>query len=221
MDDAANWSGYNVSGKLDLFSGFTRKVSVTISRPVRVDSILKLTGTIIEVKRRTDVIVKCELIDPAYGNAVHVKGECIFVMNESAAEMLEPMVAMRQKNRSNSGASPPGREPPEARPWSMTFGAESAETISDPQFRPPNRVGRYGLGMKISSDVAGKIDERTARNYVPASGSLMKNAEKAAVKKKLQQEAEKLAAQEELERERAKNHPARLRGWGGERGGSG
>ena len=59
------------------------------------------------------------------------------------------------------------------------------------------------------------------RHYVPPSGSLIKNAEKATIKKKMQQEAERLAAQEEQERERAKNHPARLRGWGGNGGGSG
>mmetsp|Transcript_28030 Transcript_28030/g.53069 ORF Transcript_28030/g.53069 Transcript_28030/m.53069 type:complete len:367 (-) Transcript_28030:51-1151(-) len=221
MDDAANWAGYNVSGNLDLFSGFTRKVDVTISRPVRVDSVLKLVGQIMEVKRRTDVIIQCSLIDPAYGNAVHAKADCVFVMGESAAEMLEPMVAARQKNRSNSGASPPPRDLGEARPWSMTFEAPSGDTMSDPQFRPPNRVGRYGLGQKISKEVAGKIDERTARHYVPPSGSLIKNAEKATIKKKMQQEAERLAAQEEQERERAKNHPARLRGWGGNGGGSG
>ena len=163
MDDAANWAGYNVSGNLDLFSGFSRKVDVTISRPVRVDSILKLVGQIMEVKRRTDVIIQCSLIDPAYGNAVHAKADCVFVMGESAAEMLEPMVAARQKNRSNSGASPPPRDLGEARPWSMTFEAPSGDTMSDPQFRPPNRVGRYGLGQKISKEVAGIIDERTAR----------------------------------------------------------
>jgi len=210
MDDAANWAGFNVSGNLNLFSGFTKKVDVTISRPVRIDSILKLVGQIMEVRRRTDVIVQCQLIDPAYGNAVHAKADCVFVMNESAAEMLEPIVAMRQKERKNSGAEP---DPP--RPWSMdmrvpSVNMPSSTTISDPQFRPPNRVGRYGLGQKISKDVADKIDAVAARHYVPPSGSLIKNAEKATIKKRLQQEAAKLA-EEEAERERVKNHPARSR----------
>ena len=79
---------------------------MTISRPARIDSVLKVIGQILEVKRRTDVIVRSELIDPAYGNAVHAKADCVFVMNEIAAEMLEPIVAMRQKERKNSGAEP-------------------------------------------------------------------------------------------------------------------
>ena len=101
------------------------------------------------------------------------------------------------------------------RPWSMDMrvpnvNLPSFSTISDPQFRPPNRVGRYGLGQKISKDVADKIDLVTARNYVPPSGSLIKNAEKAVTKKKLQHEAARVA-EEEAERERVKNHPARNR----------
>ncbi len=212
MDDAANFAGFCVSGNLNIFSGFTSHVDCKLKRPVRVNSVLKLVGQIMEIRNRTDVIVQCSLIDPAYNNAVHCQAHCVFVMNETAAEMMESMVAMRQK--SNSGGSRPSSSewtPPQ--PWSTEMPRMDFETKPDPLFRPPNRVGRYGLGMKISKDVAEKIDERVARKFVPKSGDLVKNSEKHSIRKRREkEEAEKLAA-EELAREKAKHHPARSYLW--------
>ena len=216
MDDAANFAGFNVSGELNLFSGFTKQVFTTYSRPVRIGGVLKLIGQVERVKNRTDIIITCSLIDPSYNNALHAKANCIFVMNESAAEMLEPLVAMKQKDRANSGAGAPAEwNTPE--PWSVEMSKPSFETVPDPAFRPPNRVGRYGLGSRIDDDLAKKIDERTARTFVPKAGSLIKNAEKHVTKKRIEQERVRLEAEEELERERVRNHPARGMGrvWGG------
>jgi len=209
MDDAANWAGFNVSGNLNIFSGFTSKVHVNIKRPVRVNSCLKLIGKIERVRYRTNVIIKCCLVDPAYSNTIHCEADCVFVMNETAAYNLEHMVASRQRDgEDRKGSNNDGIPEPPA-PWSKEWTVNDSETISDPAFRPPNRVGRYGLGMKIGEDVASQIDEATARNYIPQSGSLMANAEKAVRKKKEQQERVARMAQEEAERERIKNHPGR------------
>jgi len=216
MDDAANFAGFNVSGELNIFSGFTKQVFTTYSRPVRIGAVLKLIGQVEKVRNRTDVIVTCSLIDPSYNNATHAKADCIFVMNEAAAEMLEPLVAMKEKERGNSGAGAAiEMEPP--KPWSVEMSMPSFETVPDPLFRPPNRVGRYGLGSRIDDSLAKKIDERTARTFIPKAGSLIKNAEKHVTKKKLESERQRLEAEEELERERIRNHPARGVGrvWGG------
>ena len=210
MDDAANWAGYNVSGELNLFSGFTRIVNTKLLRPARIGSVLKLTGQILRVKNRTDVIIRCNLTDPEYSNALHCEADCVFVMNESAAEMLEPIVARRQKKRGNSGSGPDEMEPAAKEPWSKTWTSDSSETIADPVFRPPNRVGRYGLGQRIGDEIANKIDEKTARHYIPPSGSLIRNAEKNVIKNKQAQEAERLQAQEEIEAARIRNHPSRI-----------
>jgi acyl-CoA hydrolase len=215
MDDAANFAGFNISGELNLFSGFTKQVFTTYSRPVRIGAILKLIGQVERVRNRTDIIITCSLIDPSYNNALHAKADCIFVMNESAAEMLEPLVAMKQKERGNSGADKSAEwNTPE--PWSVEMSKTSFETVPDPAFRPPNRVGRYGLGSRIDDDLAQKIDERTARTFIPKAGSLIKNAEKHVTKKRIEQERTRLEAEEELERERVRNHPARGIGrvWG-------
>jgi acyl-CoA hydrolase len=215
MDDAANFAGFCVSGNLNLFAGFTKKVYTDITRPVRVGSILKLVGQIVRVENRSDVIVKCQLIDPAYSNAVHVNARCVFAMNESAAEALEPIVARRQKKRANSGATADKEwEPPNA----VAQGSGNSwdhETVPDPLFRPPNRVGRYGLGTKIDEELAQKIDDAKIRAFVPNQGSLLKNAERNATKVKLQKEEQRRQLEEERERERAKNHPARSKmPWG-------
>eukprot|EP00520_Triparma_pacifica_P015356 CAMPEP_0118661646 /NCGR_PEP_ID=MMETSP0785-20121206/16403_1 /TAXON_ID=91992 /ORGANISM="Bolidomonas pacifica, Strain CCMP 1866" /LENGTH=366 /DNA_ID=CAMNT_0006555125 /DNA_START=58 /DNA_END=1158 /DNA_ORIENTATION=- len=208
MDDAANFAGFNISGVLNLFSGFTKQVFTTYSRPVRVGAVLKLIGQVEKVRNRTDIIITSSLIDPSYNNALHARADCIFVMNESAAEMLEPLVAMKQKERGNSGAAP-SADWNVPQPWNVEMSKTSSETIADPAFRPPNRVGRYGLGSKINDDLAKKIDERTARTYIPKAGSLIKNAEKHITRKRMEQEKARLEAEEEIERERVRNHPAR------------
>ena len=207
MDDAANWAGFNVSGELNVFSGFTSRVDTTLRRPVRVNAALKLVAQILDVSNRTDVIIKCSLIDPAYSNAVHCEANCVFVMNESAAEMLEPLVADRIGKKGKTHTfSPAGKEEGGgAGGWSAERNFSESVTAPDPAFRPPNRVGRYGVGQKIDDEVAAKIDERVARNFVPSSGNLMKSAERAAIKKK----AEKLEKEKLEDDDAQKNHPAR------------
>lgn len=167
MDDAANWAGFCVNGTCDIFSGFTKRVDVMLKRPVRVGSVLKLTGEAMFVKNRTDVHVNCKLIDPSYNETVHCEAECVFVMNERAAERLEELVARKQKNRGNSGGDAKRGFNVDVG-WNSGGGSgDSGETDSDPVFRPPNRVGRYGLGMKIDDELAEQIDEKVARNYIP------------------------------------------------------
>ena len=162
MDDAANWAGFCVSGVCDRFCGFTKHVDVSLKRPVRVGSVLKLIGETMEIKNRTDCHVKCKIIDPAYNDNVHCEADCIFVMNERAAERVEELVARKQKKRGNSGGTSQ-RGFNTDMPLEMNSGFGEGETISDPAFRPPNRVGRYGLGMKIDDETAQKIDVQKAR----------------------------------------------------------
>lgn len=207
MDDAANWAGFCVSGSCDRFCGFTKKVDVNLKRPVRIGSILKLVGETIEIKNRTDVHVKCKLVDPAYNDTVHCDANCIFIMNEHAAELLEELVARKQKKRGNSGCGVGiGFNVPDL---SLEGGGGEGlgETDSDPVFRPPNRVGRYGLGMKIDEETAAKIDEKVARTFIPKGGSLIKNAEMSAIKREKErqrQEAERLEYEKEQNRRSAK-----------------
>jgi hypothetical protein len=133
-------------------------------------------------------------------------------MNEAAAEALESLVEKKQKKKTSAA--------PNAAPWDavdatgkVSGNSWDAETQADPLFRPPNRVGRYGLGTRIDGELAAKIDESKIRGYVPSSGSLIKSAEKNSVKVKQQKEEQRRQLEDERERERAKNHPARKGMW--------
>jgi len=190
-------------------------VFTTIKRPVRLNSVLKLVGQIQRVSNRTNVLVRCSLVDPGYNNAVHCEADCVFVMSETAAEAMEAVVERRQRKHHEA-------KPAEASAWDVADatgsgggGSWDVETDSDPVFRPPNRVGRYGLGTRIDEDLASKIDESKIRGYVPNQGSLIKNAEKNSVRVKNERERQQTLLTEERERERTKNHPARMKmPWG-------
>ena len=95
LDDIIGWTGFCATGTCIPWSGFTVQVNTQMSKPVQVDSILKISCTIIKMERRK-VWVKAYLTDPTdcisddgdeniekeKDTSVHAIGEGLIILNK-------------------------------------------------------------------------------------------------------------------------------------------
>jgi acyl-coenzyme A thioesterase PaaI-like protein len=86
LDDVIGWCAFMTTGECKPWSGFTVQINTSLKKPIMVDTILLIRGTITNIDRRK-VSVFAELLDPV-DDSVHATGEGLVVLNRDVLDIL-------------------------------------------------------------------------------------------------------------------------------------
>ena len=85
MDDVIGWCGFLTTGKCIPWCGYTAQINTSLKKPIRVESFLQITATIVKRERRK-VYIEAVLEDPGNDGCVHATGTGLFLLKRDVNE---------------------------------------------------------------------------------------------------------------------------------------